>query len=67
MSKFSCTGVQDNNQTNQLEDAKKGGGDTLKPQTFGHLKSSFYTVKNGVLQYTFGGVLQDTIMPVGVA
>ena len=25
-----------------------------------------YTVKNGVLQYTFGGVLQDTIMPVGV-
>ena len=26
----------------------------------------YYTVKNGVLQYTFGGVLQDTIMPVGV-
>ena len=24
------------------------------------------TVKNGVLQYTFGGVLQDTVMPVGV-
>ena len=54
-----------------------GGVEQYRIQLFGWIKMFTsasrrccfhhrHTVINGVLQYTFGGVLQDTIMSVGV-